>query len=307
MTRHRSTGVLEGQAGLPHRPHRVQGSLALPLAARLGAEVTGYALTRPTDPSLFELARVGSVDASRVIADVRDAATLAAALAEARPEVVFHLAAQPLVRDSYRIPVETYAINVMGTVNLLEAVRALPGVRAVVNVTTDKCYENREWVWGYRENEPLGGHDPYSSSKACSELVTAAYRSSFFTAGATRHRASASPSARAGNVIGGGDWAADRLLPDCVRAILEGKKILDPQSRRHPSLAARPGAAVRLPRSWRESCTRTGSRSPPPGTSARKTRMRDRWSGWSGGSAEVGQGRRLTGSTGGSTRTRRTT
>ena len=136
-------------------------------------------LTPPTRPSLYVLARVGSLMRS-IFADVRDERQLARALADARPDVVFHMAAQPLVRESYRVPVETYAVNVMGTVNLLEAVRGCGTVRAVVNVTTDKCYENREWVWGYRENEPLGGHDPYSSSKACSELVTAAYRSSFF-------------------------------------------------------------------------------------------------------------------------------
>jgi CDP-glucose 4,6-dehydratase len=194
----------------------------------LGAEVHGYALEPPTDPSLFDLAGVGELVHS-TIADVRDLGALQAAMAAARPEIVIHMAAQPLVRDSYRIPVETYAVNVMGTVNLLDAVRGCPTVRAVVNVTTDKCYENREWAWGYRENEPMGGYDPYSSSKGCSELVTAAYRSSFFNAqqcnGSTPQHGAAVASARAGNVIGGGDWAADRLIPDCIRAILAGAPV----------------------------------------------------------------------------------
>ncbi|HBT83916.1 MAG: CDP-glucose 4,6-dehydratase [Desulfuromonadales bacterium GWD2_61_12] len=191
---------------------------------RLGARVTGYALTPPTDPSLFALARLGELVDSR-IADVRDAATLLRVMAETAPEIVIHMAAQPLVRDSYRLPVETYATNVMGTVHLLEAVRACASVRAVVNVTTDKCYENREWVWGYRENEPMGGFDPYSSSKACAELVTAAYRSSFFQRSATTAAPLALASARAGNVVGGGDWATDRLVPDCLRALLAGESI----------------------------------------------------------------------------------
>jgi CDP-glucose 4,6-dehydratase len=143
-----------------------------------------------------------------------------------QPEIVVHMAAQPLVRDSYKIPVETYEINVMGTVNLFEAVRACKTVKAVINVTTDKCYENKEWVWGYRECEPLGGYDPYSNSKACSELVTASYRSSYFNPQEYASHGVAVASARAGNVIGGGDWATDRLIPDCVRAILKGEKVL---------------------------------------------------------------------------------
>lgn len=184
----------------------------------MGARVTGYALPPPTEPSLFALARLdGAVRSIR--GDVRDAESLAAALRGADPEIVFHLAAQALVLESYRRPVETYATNVMGTVNLLEAARSCPGIRALVNVTSDKCYENREWAWGYRENDSLGGRDPYSSSKACSELVTAAYRSSFF------ERGPAVATARAGNVIGGGDFAADRLVPDCVRALLAGRPI----------------------------------------------------------------------------------
>jgi len=191
----------------------------------LGAEVSGYALDPPTNPNLYELARVDTLVKS-TIADVRDAGKLARSLEDARPDVVFHLAAQPLVRESYRIPAETYAVNVMGTVNLFDAVRRCDSVRAVINITTDKCYENREWPWGYRENEALGGHDPYSSSKACSELVTSAYRRSFFTAQAGSTRGACVASARAGNVIGGGDFAPDRLLPDCIRAVLAHEKIL---------------------------------------------------------------------------------
>ncbi len=190
----------------------------------LGAQVTGYALDPPTNPSLFELARVDGLVTS-VIADIRDRRSLKRELDNAQPDIVIHMAAQPLVRDSYKVPVETYDINVMGTVNLLESVRSCRTVKAVINVTTDKCYENREWVWGYRENEPLGGYDPYSSSKACSELVTAAYRSSFFNPDEYSTHGVAVATARAGNVIGGGDWAPDRLIPDCIRAILKGTKI----------------------------------------------------------------------------------
>jgi CDP-glucose 4,6-dehydratase len=187
----------------------------------LGAQVTGFALPPPTQPSLFEQARVHELLRSR-LGDIRDLPALRQALGDAKPEVVFHMAAQSLVRRSYAEPVETFATNVMGTVNVLEAVRATPGVQAVVNVTTDKCYLNREWAWGYRESEPLGGHDPYSSSKACSELVTAAYRASFFVpqGGAARIA-----TARAGNVIGGGDWAEDRLLPDVLKAFAAGRAV----------------------------------------------------------------------------------
>lgn len=183
----------------------------------LGAKVYGYALAAPTSPNLYGVARVDEGMAGSTIADIRDADKLAKAFAQAQPRVVFHLAAQPLVRHSYAAPAETYAVNVMGTVNLLDAVRATPGVQSVVNVTTDKCYENREWLWSYREGEALGGHDPYSSSKACSELVTAAYRNSFLSSAGV-----AIASARAGNVIGGGDWAADRLVPDFLRAMDAG-------------------------------------------------------------------------------------
>lgn len=186
----------------------------------LGAQVHGYALSPPTTPSLFEEARIGDRLAGHTIGDVRDPAALGAALDAARPDIVFHVAAQPLVRTSYIEPVETYAVNVMGTVNLMEAVRQRGDVTALVNVTTDKCYENKEWHWGYRENEPLGGHDPYSNSKACSELVTAAYRTSFHTEGRPWVA-----SGRAGNVIGGGDWALDRLVPDILRALDAGSVV----------------------------------------------------------------------------------
>ncbi len=193
------------------------GWLALWLAD-MGAEVHGYALNPPAEPNLFTVAKVGKGLASSEFADIRDADKLCQAMRAVRPEIVFHLAAQPLVRYSYAQPAETYAVNVMGTVHLLEAVRSTAGVKAVVNVTTDKCYENREWVWPYREIEAMGGYDPYSSSKGCSELVTTAYRRSFFEP-AGIHLASA----RAGNVIGGGDWAVDRLIPDFLLALDAGQ------------------------------------------------------------------------------------
>jgi CDP-glucose 4,6-dehydratase len=193
--------------------------LALWLTA-MGAEVTGLADAVPTTPSLFEAAGLGR-DLHDVRADVRDAETVARVVSDARPEVVLHMAAQPLVRASFRAPRETYEINVMGTVNVLEAVRGTGGVRVVVNVTSDKCYENREWEWAYREDEPMGGHDPYSSSKGCSELVTSAWRRSFFSDPGGPRLASA----RAGNVIGGGDWGEDRLIPDVMRAALAGRPV----------------------------------------------------------------------------------
>ena len=191
---------------------------------QLGAEVTGYALKPPTNPSLFEVAKVERGMRS-IIADIRDAEALAKAMREARPEIVIHMAAQPLVRYSYEAPVETYATNVMGTVHLLEAVRQTDTVRAVVIVTSDKCYENKEWPWGYRENEPMGGYDPYSNSKGCAELVTAAYRNSYFNPAKHSEHGVAIASGRAGNVIGGGDWAADRLIPDILRAIEAGQPV----------------------------------------------------------------------------------
>jgi CDP-glucose 4,6-dehydratase len=190
----------------------------------MGAQVVGYALAPPTNPSLFEVAEVGKGMAS-IIGDIRELEHLRHVFAEHQPEVVIHMAAQPLVRYSYAEPVETYSTNVMGTVNLLEAVRKTSSVRAVVNVTSDKCYENREWVWGYRESEAMGGYDPYSSSKGCAELVTSAYRNSYFHPDKYQTHGVAIASARAGNVIGGGDWAGDRLIPDIVRAIMQGKPV----------------------------------------------------------------------------------
>jgi CDP-glucose 4,6-dehydratase len=178
----------------------------------LGAELTGFALAPPTQPNLFEAAHIADGMRS-IIGDIRDLAALQHAIQFAQPEIVVHMAAQALVRRSYQNPVETYSTNVMGTVNLLEAVRHTPGVKAVVVVTTDKCYENREWEWGYRENEPMGGHDPYSNSKGCAELVASAYRRSFL-----QDQSVSVATARAGNVVGGGDWAADRLIPDVLRA-----------------------------------------------------------------------------------------
>ncbi len=191
------------------------GWLALWLAGK-GAHVRGYALDPATEPSLFNSASIaGAVEDIR--GDIRDYSRLAASLLEFAPEAVFHLAAQPLVRRSYADPLGTYATNVMGTAHILEAVRNTPSVRAVVCVTTDKCYENKEWVWPYRETDPLGGYDPYSSSKACAEIVVAAYRSSFFPIDRLREHRVAVATARAGNVIGGGDWSEDRLIPDLIR------------------------------------------------------------------------------------------
>lgn len=178
----------------------------------MGAELHGLALEAPTTPNLFTEARVGDGMGS-TIGDIRDYETVRAAMAAFRPDIVIHMAAQPLVRLSYLEPVTTYATNVMGTVHVLEAARTVGSVRAIVNVTTDKCYENKEWAWGYREDEPMGGYDPYSNSKGCSELVTSAYRRSFL-----QKSGIALASGRAGNVIGGGDWAADRLVPDILRA-----------------------------------------------------------------------------------------
>lgn len=188
--------------------------------AELGAEVHGYALAPPTEPSLFAAARLQGRLAGHTIGDLRDADALARAMQAARPDVVLHLAAQALVRPSYAAPLETLAINVLGTAHVLEAARHAPGLRAVVNVTSDKCYDNREWLWPYRENEALGGADPYSASKACAELVGAAWRASFLNAAGIRLA-----SARAGNVIGGGDWAADRLVPDFLRALDAGRTL----------------------------------------------------------------------------------
>jgi len=191
----------------------------------MGAKVTGYALAPNTTPNFFEVAKIEASLERSHLADVRDLGKLQKAIADARPEILIHMAAQPLVRKSYDNPVETYATNVMGTVHVLESVRALDCVRAVVIVTTDKCYENKEWVWGYRENEPMGGHDPYSNSKGCAELVTSAYRQSYFSPDTYSTHQVAIASARAGNVIGGGDWSEDRLIPDAIKAF-EAKETL---------------------------------------------------------------------------------
>jgi len=180
----------------------------------MGAKVHGFSLDAPTAPNLFSEGKIASQVTSSNIGDIRNAEQLQTAMQTAAPDIVIHMAAQPLVRASYVDPVETYATNVMGTVNLFEAIRKTPSVRAVVNITTDKCYENREWVWPYRENEAMGGHDPYSSSKGCAELVTSAYRCSFLDESGVQLA-----SVRAGNVIGGGDWADDRLIPDFLRAL----------------------------------------------------------------------------------------
>lgn len=188
--------------------------------SEMGADVHGFALDPATNPSFYEVTGLADRLASSTIADIRDAERVRETLRAVQPEIVLHLAAQPLVRHSYVAPAETYAINVMGTINLFEAVRHTTTVRAMLNVTTDKCYENREWNKPYDESESLGGHDPYSSSKACSELVTSAYRRSFL-----EKQGVALASARAGNVIGGGDWAADRLLPDFLRAIDVGQPL----------------------------------------------------------------------------------
>lgn len=190
----------------------------------LGANLIGYSLAPPTNPSLFEVADVEKGMTS-VIGDIRDLGKLRKVFAEHKPEIVIHMAAQPLVRYSYENPVDTYSTNVMGTVHLLEAVRNTSGVKAVVNITTDKCYENREWVWGYRENERMGGYDPYSNSKGCAELVSSAYRSSFFNASSHAQHGVALATVRAGNVIGGGDWARDRLIPDILAAFEQGKLV----------------------------------------------------------------------------------
>ena len=191
----------------------------------LGATVTGYALEPPTTPSNFEASKVEACLARHVVADVRDAETLATVVCDADPDVIFHLAAQPLVRESYRDPVTTVSTNVMGTVNLLEAVRALRKPCVVIVITSDKCYENREWLYGYRETDPMGGHDPYSMSKGAAELVVASWRRSFFAPAALDRHGISVATVRAGNVIGGGDWQQDRILVDCIRALESGQPI----------------------------------------------------------------------------------
>lgn len=205
-----------------------KGSWLCRVLTTLGAEVTGFSLEPPTEPSLFALADLEK-DVHCLRGDIRDLDALQKAFSQAQPELVFHLAAQPIVRESYRDPVATYGTNVMGTVNLMECVRQTPSVKSVLNVTTDKVYRNREWAWGYRENEELDGFDPYSNSKSCSELVTSTYCRSFFPEGTV-----AISTARAGNVIGGGDFAKDRILPDCVRAAAAGEiiRVRNPHSTR---------------------------------------------------------------------------
>ena len=199
------------------------GWLALWLS-KLGAEIHGYALQPPTDPNFYHVSSLSTRCATSTFADIRDYSRLRQVLENSEPDIVFHLAAQPLVLDSYRDPIETYSINVMGTVNILEAIRTVPSVQAIINVTSDKCYENQEWMWAYRESDALGGKDPYSSSKACAELVTASWRHSFL-----RNLNIKMASVRAGNVIGGGDWASSRLIPDIFRA-LDGKAALSIRS-----------------------------------------------------------------------------
>jgi CDP-glucose 4,6-dehydratase len=203
------------------------GWLSLWLAS-MGAKVTGYALEPNTNPNLFEVLAIDRLIHQSVIGDIRDFESLQKTMLLAQPDVLIHMAAQPLVRYSYAHPVETYATNVMGTVHVLEVARQVNSIKATVIVTTDKCYENKEWEWGYRENEPMGGYDPYSNSKGCAELVTSAYRQSYF------YHQNAVASARAGNVIGGGDWSSDRLIPDAIKAFEANQtlKIRNPSATR---------------------------------------------------------------------------
>jgi CDP-glucose 4,6-dehydratase len=217
--------IYEGRKVLVTGHTGFKGSWLCLLLHKLGADVYGYALEPPTNPSIYKEANIDTLVTS-YIGDIRDLDYLTKIVKDVQPEIVIHMAAQALVRESYRTPVETYAVNVMGTVNLLEACRKTSSVKAIVNVTTDKCYENREWHWGYRENEPMGGYDPYSNSKGCSELVTASYRNSFFNPQIYSEHGVALASARAGNVIGGGDWADDRLIPDFIRAISRGDEVM---------------------------------------------------------------------------------
>lgn len=201
-----------------------KGSWLCKFLANAGADVTGYSLVPPTEPSLFKIAKIED-DVHSVIGDIRDFGALKKAFNQAQPEIVIHLAAQPIVRDSYLDPAYTYETNVMGTVNILECVRQSSCVKSFLNVTTDKVYLNREWPWGYRENEELDGYDPYSNSKSCSELVTHSYKRSFFTGEDGKPLVSIS-TARAGNVIGGGDFAKDRIIPDCIRAVVSNNEIV---------------------------------------------------------------------------------
>ncbi|MFD2879700.1 CDP-glucose 4,6-dehydratase [Paenibacillus rhizoplanae] len=257
----------------------------------LGASVSGYAWDRD-EHKLFPL--IGAApEVHTVWGDVRNRQRLDAALREAAPEVIFHLAAQPLVRTSYQFPADTFEVNVMGTVNLLEAVASAVDsgtpVRAVVNVTTDKCYDNREWIWGYRETDPLGGYDPYSSSKACSELVTQAYRNSYFHPARYAEHGVAVATARAGNVVGGGDDSQDRLVPDCLRSFAAGWQSQRCAARRRRGLGSmcwsRLAAICCWPRSW----CRRGRSMPPPGISARRSRASTVSRRWPSGSQHSGE------------------
>lgn len=204
-----------------------KGSWLSLLLSYLGSEVIGYSLKPPSSPSLYEVTRLDQLINS-IDGDVRNYDYLKEVIEKTAPDIVFHMAAQSLVRPSYQDPITTYSTNVMGTVNLLEAIRQTNKVKVVINVTSDKCYENKEWLWGYRENEPMGGYDPYSNSKGCAELVTSAFRNSFFNSS----NSVALASVRAGNVIGGGDWAKDRLIPDIIRALTKNEPIIirNPQS-----------------------------------------------------------------------------
>ena len=216
-------GIYQGKKVLLTGHTGFKGSWLAFWLQHLGADVCGYALPAPTDPSHWNLLKLGI---RSEIADIRDRQALGKAFREFQPEIVFHLAAQPLVRASYRDPVETYSTNFMGTLNVFEACRETKSVRAIINVTSDKCYENREWARGYREEDAMGGHDPYSSSKGCSELLTASYRNSYFNNAefGVKHQTLLA-SCRAGNVIGGGDWAEDRLIPDIMRAVAAGRPV----------------------------------------------------------------------------------
>jgi CDP-glucose 4,6-dehydratase len=198
------------------------GWLSLWLSS-MGASVTGYALAPNTSPNLFDILEINSLIMKSYFADIRDLEIIQKAMSDAKPDIVIHMAAQPLVRYAYANPVDTYATNVMGAVHVLEGARCIDSVRATVIVTTDKCYENKEWVWGYRENEPMGGYDPYSNSKGCAELVTSAYRQSYFSGPNSINKVA---SVRAGNVIGGGDWSEDRLIPDAIRAFEANKPLM---------------------------------------------------------------------------------
>lgn len=238
-----------------------KGTWMCMLLVQAGAHVTGYALKPPTDPSVFALSGVEQRIHS-VFGDIRDLSYLQKVFDEVQPEVVIHMAAQPIVRESYRNPVYTYEVNVMGTVNILECVRTHPCVQSFVNVTTDKVYLNKEWEWGYRENEELNGYDPYSNSKSCSELATSSYRNSFFRQNGKDNvsgiQQTAISTARAGNVIGGGDFAADRIVPDCIRAVLEGRPIIvrNPYSTRPYQHVLEPVAVYLMlaARQWENPC-----------------------------------------------------